>query len=124
MSNTGTDILSRLEEMVPDLRARGEAAEKAGRTPEETTRDLNASRAMKAVVPISAGGYEVDFPVIPQIFRVLGKGCVATSWTMGFLVYHNFQFAHFPEKTQMGVFSGRSYNMALGHIIPGGEARI
>ena len=123
MNRGGADILDRLEEMVPAMRARGEAAENAGRIPEETIQELDASGAMKAVVPKSAGGLEVDFPVIPQIFRILGKGCISTSWTMGFLIYHNFQFAHFPEKTQKEVFAGRGYTMAPGHIIPGGEAR-
>ncbi|MBN06819.1 MAG: hypothetical protein CMM45_03180 [Rhodospirillaceae bacterium] len=123
MSNTGREILVRLEELVPSLRDRGQVAEQAGRIPEETIRDLDASGVMRAVVPESAGGLEVEFPIIPQIFRVLGNGCIATSWTMGFLIYHNFQFAHFPEKTQKEVFNVRGYTMAPGHVMPSGEAR-
>ena len=123
MCDTGRKILVRLEELIPNLRNRGQAAEQAGRIPEETISDLDASGAMRAVVPKSAGGLEVEFPIIPQIFRVLGKGCIPTSWTMGFLIYHNFQFAHFPEKTQKEVFGGRGYTMAPGHVMPSGEAR-
>ena len=116
-------ILDDLEKMVPNLRSRGCEAEKSGRIPDETLSELEKIGAMRAVVPAIHGGNEVEFPVIPQIFRVLGKGCVATSWTMGFLIYHNFQFAHFPEETQKEVFSGRGYTMAPGHVMPSGEAR-
>lgn len=123
MAENDNGLLTRLEEMVPQLRARGRAAEKAGRIPDETIAELAGAGAFHAAVPASFGGLELDFPVIPQIFRVLGRGCVATSWTMGFLIYHNFQFAHFPEKTQREVFGGRGYTMAPGVIVPGGVAR-
>ena len=107
---------------VPDLRARGRAAEEAGRIPDATIEALQRAGAFRAVVPKSHGGLELDFPVIPQILRILGQGCVATSWTMGFLIYHNFQFAHFSEKAQKEVWGGRGYTMAPGHIMPSGTA--
>lgn len=122
MKNNGDELLAGLEEMVPQLRERGQAAEQAGRIPDETIHELEEIGAFRAVVPKSYGGLELDFPIIPQIFRVMAKGCVATSWTMGFLIYHNFQFAHFSEKAQKEVWGGRGYTMAPGHLFPTGEA--
>lgn len=122
MNNAGEALLARMEDMVPDLRARGRAAEEAGRIPDATIEALQRAGAFRAVVPKSHGGLELDFPVIPQILRILGQGCVATSWTMGFLIYHNFQFAHFSEKAQKEVWGGRGYTMAPGHIMPSGTA--
>jgi len=122
MTDDAEILLARMAAMVPDLRARGRAAEQAGRIPDATIAELDQAGAFRAVVPECYGGLELDFPVIPQILRIMGQGCVATAWTMGFLIYHNFQFAHFPEKAQKEVWSGRGYTMAPGHIMPSGSA--
>ena len=66
---------------------------------------------------------EVPFPIIPQIFRYLARGCMSTGWSMGFLIYHNFQFAHYPRELQDITFGTRGYTMAAGQVIPSGEAK-
>lgn len=119
----GDALIQRLSGLVPALRLRGADAETAARIPENTIRDLEATGVFRAVVPHRFGGLEVDFRHVPQIFRVLGRGCVSTAWTMGFLVYHNFQFAHFPELAQQEVWrGGRGYTMAPGQVMPAGRA--
>ncbi|MEM7268940.1 MAG: hypothetical protein AAF401_06775 [Pseudomonadota bacterium] len=42
---------------------------------------------------------------------------------MGFLVYHNFQFGHFPLAAQDEVWGGRGYTMAPGQVMPSGRAK-
>ncbi len=119
----GAEIIQRLQALVPVLRERGRAAEEAGRIPEQTVQDLIASGVFRAVVPRRFGGHEVAFRHVPQIFRTLGRGCMSTAWTMGFLVYHNFQFAHFPEEAQQEVWGkGRGFTMAPGQVMPAGKA--
>ena len=121
--NQGEKLLEDLREMVPSLRARGQAAEEAGRISEETVEELKRIDAFKAVVPKAYGGMEVDFPIIPQIFRILGQGCTSTAWCMGFLIYHNYQFGHYNKKAQDEAFGGRGYTMAAGQVMPSGEAK-
>lgn len=41
---------------------------------------------------------------------------------MGFLIYHNFQFAHYPKALQDATFGARGYTMAAGQVIPSGQA--
>ena len=94
---TGKILVERARALVPDLRARGQAAEESERIPEETIEDVRNAGLFQAVVPKRYGGYEIEYKYIPQIFRELGRGCTSTSWTLGFLIYHNFQFAHFPK---------------------------
>ncbi|MGY8999551.1 MAG: acyl-CoA dehydrogenase family protein [Rhodospirillales bacterium] len=118
----GKKLIEDLQALVPILRERGSAAEEAGRIPEETIEDLKRINAFKAVVPKAYGGMEVDFPFIPQIFRMMGRGCVSTSWCMGFLIYHNFQFGHYNRKAQEEAFGGVGYTMAAGLVVPGGQA--
>ncbi len=121
-SADGDRLLARLQELVPALRERGQAAEEAGRLPEATIDDLKTMDAFRAVVPTRYGGMELPFPYIPQIFRLLGRGCTSTAWCMGFLIYHNFQFAHFPADAQDEVWGGRGYTMAPGQVMPSGKA--
>ena len=119
----GDKLLADLQAMVPDLRARAGQAEADGRLPDETISDLVEADAFRAVVPKRYGGLELPYPYIPQIFRVLGRGCSSTSWCMGFLIYHNFQFAHFPLQAQDEVWGQRGYTMAPGQVMPAGKAR-
>ena len=102
----GEKLLEDLQEMVPALLDRAGEAEESGRIPEETIDDLKRIDAFRAVVPTAYGGLEADYPVIPQIFRVLGRGCTSTAWCMGFLIFHNFQFGFFPKEAQ-GRVEGR-----------------
>lgn len=119
----GQNLLKDLQEMVPRLRERGQAADKAGRIPDETILELKDIGAFHAVVPNRYGGMEVEFPVIPNIFRVLGRGCTSTAWCMGFLIYHNYQFGHYTGQTQDEAFGGDSgCTMAAGQVMPAGEA--
>jgi 3-hydroxy-9,10-secoandrosta-1,3,5(10)-triene-9,17-dione monooxygenase len=119
----GRILLENLNRMVPKLRERGHAAEKAGRIPQETIDELHEIGAFKAFVPKSYGGMEVEFPVLMNIFRYLARGCMSTGWCMGFLIYHNFQFAHYSKKAQDETFGDKGYTMAAGQVVPGGQAK-
>ncbi len=120
----GDKLLEDLVALVPSIRARGRAAEEAGQIPEDTIEELKTINAFKSIVPKSYGGMEVDFPYVWNIFRMMGRGCVSTGWCMGFLIYHNYQFAHYSKKAQDEAFGPHGYTMAAGIVVPGGEAKI
>lgn len=120
---SGEELVERTRALVPNLRARAQAAEDAGRIPEETIDDVRDAGLFRAVVPRRYGGHEVEFKYIPQIFRELGRGCTSTSWTLGFLIYHNFQFAHFPDQAQQDVWGDKGFTMAPGQVMPSGTAK-
>jgi 3-hydroxy-9,10-secoandrosta-1,3,5(10)-triene-9,17-dione monooxygenase len=121
-SDDGARLLAGLRAMVPAVRARAEQAEAAGRIPDETINGLKDIDAFRAVVPKRYGGLELPYPYIPQIFRLLGRGCSSTAWSMGFLIYHNFQFGFFPLAAQDEVWGGRGFTMAPGQVMPSGKA--
>lgn len=116
-------LIEELNSLVPKIRKRGRDAEEAARIPEDTIEELKAINAFRAIVPKSYGGMEVDFPVVWNIFRTLGRGCVSTGWCMGFLIYHNYQFAHYSKKSQDEAYGPEGYTMAAGIVVPGGEAK-
>lgn len=94
-SDAGDQLLLALQAMVPDLRGRAGQAEVAGRIPGETIEALEAAGAFRTVLSARHRGLELPYRYIPQISRLPGRGCLSTLWCMGFVVYHNFQFAHF-----------------------------
>ena len=112
----GEALLGALQAIVPDLRERAGDAEAAGRIPQETIDELIKARAFQAVVPKRYGGLELPYPYIPQIFRVLGRGCSSTSWSMGFLTYQ------LPVRAFSVAGTGRSLGNTRLHDGPGSVA--
>jgi len=119
----GREIIARAKDIATRLAARGAAAEKAGRLPKETIDEVVAAGIMRLSVPVRYGGLELPYPVVPQVSRMLGRGCLATSWTVGILVGHNFQMGFWPQQAQDEFWAKGSSAFAPGFIVPGGTAR-
>ena len=121
---SGAELVTRAAFMVPALRERAADAEEAGRIPEATFDDAKAADLFRTAVPARFGGHEVDFKYIPQIIREWSRGCSSSAWVLGFLMYHNFQHAHYPEKSQQELWSpeGKGYTMSPGQIVASGRA--
>jgi len=125
MAIDGEELVARARAMIPALRERAAATEEAGRILDETIQDVKDADLFRAAVPKRFGGHEVDFKYIPQIIREWGRGCSSTSWVLGFLMYHNFQYGHFSEEAQQEVWGpkGIGYTMSPGQVMPNGIAK-
>jgi 3-hydroxy-9,10-secoandrosta-1,3,5(10)-triene-9,17-dione monooxygenase len=117
------EIVARAAALAPRLTPRGASAEAAGRLPQATIDEVVASGIMRLAVPARYGGLELPYPVVPQVSRMLGRGCLATSWVIGILVGHNFQMGFWPEAAQDEFWSSGPSKFAPGFIVPGGTAR-
>lgn len=120
---TQQDILERTGELGRSFTARGAAAEKAGRLPDVTIREVVDAGIMTVGVPSRFGGLELDYEVIPQISRLLGRGCLASAWTIGILLQHNMQMGLFSQRAQEEFWRDGPTCFAPGFIIPGGTAQ-
>lgn len=116
-------IIARAADIAARLTARGAAAEKAGRLPPETIDEIVAAGLMRLSVPARYGGLELPYPVVPQVARMLGRGCLATSWVVGILIGHNFQMGFWPKRAQDEFWKSGPSKFAPGFIVPGGTAR-
>ncbi len=117
------EIVTRAEAIAARLTGRGAAAEKTGRLPDETIDEVVASGIMRLSVPKRYGGLELPYPVVPQVSRMLGRGCLATSWVIGILVGHNFQMGFWSNAAQDEFWADGPSKFAPGFIVPGGTAR-
>lgn len=118
----GAVLVERAAQIASRLTARGSAAEAAGRLPEETIAEVIDAGLMRAAVPKRFGGLEVDYRHIPQIQRALGRGCLATAWTIGILIQHNFQVGLYSEELQEEIWADGPDTFVPGYIVPGGTA--
>ena len=118
----GATLVARAEQIATRLTARGAAAEAAGRLPDETIAEVIDAGLMRAAVPKRFGGLEVEFRHIPQIQRALGRGCLATAWTIGILIQHNFQVGLYSEELQQEIWADGPDTFVPGYIVPGGTA--
>lgn len=121
--STQHEILERTLEISKRLTARGAEAEKAGQLHPDTVQEVVSAGLMTVGVPQRFGGVEVDYEVIPQISRYLGRGCLASAWTVGILLQHNMQMGLFPQRAQEEFWADGPSCFAPGFIIPGGTAR-
>lgn len=118
----GAEALARAEAIADRLTARGGAAEHAGRLPDETIREVIEAGLMRTTVPERFGGTEIDYRYVPAIQRALGRGCLATAWTIGIQIQHNYQLGFYSRELQEEVWANGPDTFIPGYIIPGGTA--
>ena len=119
----GAVLVERAAQIAARLTARGAGAEAAGRLPEETIAEVIDAGLMRAAVPRRFGGLEVEYRHIPQIQRALGRGCLATAWTIGILIQHSFQVGLYSEELQQEIWADGPDTFVPGYIVPGGTAK-
>lgn len=117
-------LLRRCTDLVPALVARGEAAEANRTLPSETIADAVEADLFRMVVPRDRGGCGLGLDTLGQTTRVLAHGCVASAWTLSFLVMHNWLLTRFPAEAQDELFADPERPWALGPapLAPGGKA--
>lgn len=120
---SGEVIVERATAIAGRLVDRGAQAEALGRIPEETIREVIDAGLMRCTVPRRFGGLEIDFRHVPQIQRALGRGCLATSWTIGILIQHNYQLGFYSREVQEEVWANGPDTFIPGYIVPGGVAK-
>ncbi|RJG19022.1 acyl-CoA dehydrogenase family protein [Massilia cavernae] len=108
--------------LVPVLAARAAEAEKAGKVPVETIRDLQEAGLFRVLQPRRFGGYELDPRVFYQVQMTLAEGCMSTAWIYGVIGVHNWQLPLFPEQAQQDVWSGGTGTLIASTYMPTGKA--
>ncbi|MEP6648503.1 MAG: hypothetical protein ABJA74_01120 [Lapillicoccus sp.] len=77
-----SEILARVVELQPWLRARQSVAEQQRRIPQESIECLDAAGVFSLTTPKRFGGADVTTRELHDILRALGGGCGATAWVV------------------------------------------
>lgn len=74
------EVLNRVNELVPVLRARAAETEKLRRMHPDNLRDLTEAGVFRLTVPADAGGYEAPDEIVTEVLAQISRGCPSTSW--------------------------------------------
>jgi alkylation response protein AidB-like acyl-CoA dehydrogenase len=73
-------LIKATEDLIPELAARADQAEREGGVPKETITALDNLGIRRMVLPRSAGGMEASAGTVLGVMEALGRGCASTSF--------------------------------------------
>ncbi|WP_298281530.1 acyl-CoA dehydrogenase family protein [Acidocella sp.] len=85
------EIVDRARKLVPVLRARAEACEKARHVLPETVKDFQEAGFFRILQPKRFGGYEMNPNVLNRVLMELARGCPSSAWIVMVLGVHPFE---------------------------------
>ncbi|MDG2113787.1 MAG: acyl-CoA dehydrogenase family protein [Actinomycetota bacterium] len=110
------------ESMVPALAARAQETEELREVPQATIDEVTAAGAWGLVMPTEAGGWGLGLRALTDVTRIMAHGCVSSSWTISFLMLHNWFLLRSPQELQDAVLTGRNYALIPCPLAPTGTA--
>lgn len=117
-------LVRRAEAMIPRLRERALAADRARRLPDETVAELIDAGILQMLAPRRFGGSEASLTTFLDAGVQLGRGCGATAWVYGILGCHHWILSHFPIEAQTEIYGGKDHALwPLSFSGKGGTAR-
>jgi len=115
------ELVKRAQALLPQLRARAEAAEQARRLPEETMQDFFAAGFHRIMQPPRFGGYGYGHDVAVEVIMTIASGCGSSGWVASLAAMHNWQVALFPLEAQQEYWAeSQDVFSSTGSFAPGG----
>ena len=88
---TEAEIVARAEAMIPWLRDKADAVEKARMVPEDTIAAFKEAGFFRILQPKRWGGYEMNPNVLNKVLMQLARGCPSSAWNVMVLGVHPFE---------------------------------
>jgi len=85
------EIVARAEAMIPWLREKADATEKARMVSRETIQAFQEAGFFKILQPRHWGGYEMNPNVLNRVLMELARGCPSSAWNVMVLGVHPFE---------------------------------
>ncbi|GAA0791883.1 acyl-CoA dehydrogenase family protein [Marinobacterium sediminicola] len=95
---TEEEIVQRARDLIPTLRERADACEKARMVSRETIKDFQEAGFFKILQPKRWGGYEMNPNVLNRVLIELARGCPSSAWNVMVLGVHPFEVGLLPEQ--------------------------
>lgn len=102
---TFAQLKANAEALVPVFAARAAQTENLRRLPDENMDDLYKAGLLRVVVPKRYGGLEMDWPALPEVSRIIARGCASTAWIMAVVGGHGAIMGRMPKAIQDEVFA-------------------
>ncbi len=115
-------VRAAVRSLLPTIRSRAAACERARSVPAETVEELRKAGLYKLVQPAAYGGYEQDFVVLAELMMDIAEACASTSWVCGLLSAHQWAVGLFPAEAQHDVWGSNSDATLCGSYAPVSQA--
>ncbi len=112
------ELIARARRLVPALRERAERADREGKVPDETVREMQEAGLFRALQPKQWDGYEVDPRTFFEIQMTLAEGCMSTAWIYGVMGVHPWQLARYPIEAQQDVWGEDTSTLISSTYMP------
>lgn len=100
-------VLTGIDDLLPRIAKRAQAAEELRRLPDETVNELDEVGFFKLLQPEQWGGMQCDPPtVFYEAVRRLASACGSTGWVSSIIGVHNWHLALFDQQAQDEVWGG------------------
>jgi alkylation response protein AidB-like acyl-CoA dehydrogenase len=116
------EALTRARALVPTLRARQPATERARRVLPETIADLKRADLFRILQPKHYGGYEYSLADFVRLGSTVASGCGSTGWVYSVATQHNWQIGMYPPELQEEVWGDDPTVIAGSSFSPAGTA--
>ena len=119
-----TELVQRVADIVPILRANARWSEQNRRLADETVEAMINAGVLRMLVPAQYGGYEADMQSIVDVGIQLGLGdgspafCATAWWAQCWVV------SHFPDSVQDQIFGASPDVRICGTLVPNGKGEI
>ncbi|MCF6387807.1 flavin-dependent monooxygenase [Mycobacterium sp. MBM] len=121
-------VLAGIDDLLPKLRERAQAAEDRRQVSYETVNELDEVGFFKLLQPEQWGGLQADPTVFYEAVRRLASACGSTGWISSIIGVHNWHLALFDQRAQDEVWGedptvrvSSSYApMGAGTVVDGG----
>ncbi len=111
-------LIDKAEAMIPALRARSYAQEKAGQVDPQTIKEMEDAGFFRVMQPKRWGGFEMDPRVYACIQMNLARGDMSTAWIYGVLAVHPWQLALYPDAAQNDVWGKDNGTLISSSYMP------
>ena len=107
-------------DLVPDVRARADAAEKQRRIPAETIASLRTAGLFRAFVPRAHGGDERTLSEVLDAATELAAGCPSTAWVGTLCAMHTIAASWLEKRGQDEIFADGPDVVVASSVAPMG----
>src|SRR6201991_2388364 len=87
--SSAEEVLSRVNALVPVLRARAPETEQLRRMHPDNLRDLTEAGVFRLAMPTDVGGYQADEDTVAEVLAQISRGCPSTGWMCTIMLASN-----------------------------------
>lgn len=108
------ELLEKVRNLIPNIRARAEETEQIRQIHPETMQELLDAGVFRLHSPLKYGGLQLGLNAHVQVMRLIGRGCISTSWATSFLTHSANRVAKLEPEFQDRLFSENPNILSAG----------